>query len=28
VIKETKVFDGTTETKKQTKHAEPNWEAM
>jgi hypothetical protein len=24
----TKVFDGSTETKKQTKHAEPNWEAM
>lgn len=24
----TKVFDGFTETKKQTKHAEPNWEAM
>lgn len=24
----TKVFDGSTEAKKQTKHAEPNWEAM
>ncbi len=24
----TKVFDGTTETKKQTKQAVPNWEAI
>lgn len=24
----TKVFDGLVESKKQTKHAEPNWEAM
>ena len=24
----TKVFDGSTETKKQIKHTEPNWEAM
>lgn len=24
----TKVFDGSTETKKQTKHAVPNWDAM
>jgi hypothetical protein len=24
----TKVFDGSAETKKQTKHVEPNWEAM
>jgi hypothetical protein len=24
----TKVFDGSTETKKQTKQVEPNWEAI